>query len=123
MVGDGSNKLPTVCAVGVGTSLLKAENVALIFLFFVRGGTPVYLMHHFIFFHIGMEFNHWDLFYSTYFFLLEFRTLFLWISGRNGLYHVRSSLSRAAHKYSPHLLLFILKFEVEVITCTGILFL
>lgn len=38
-----------------------------LFLFFVRGGKPVYLMHHFICFHIGMEFNHWDLFCSTYF--------------------------------------------------------
>lgn len=111
MVGDGSNKLPTVCAVG-GTSLLKAVNVALIFSFFVRGGKPVYLMHHFICFHIGMEFNHWDLFCFTYFFLLEFGTLFLWISGRNGLYHVRSLLSGAVHKIFPSFItLLILSFD------------
>lgn len=81
MVGDGSNRLPTVCVVGVGTS----QQMSHLSFIFVRGGKPVYLMRHFICFHIGMEFNHWDLFCSTYFFLLEFGTLFLWISGRNGL--------------------------------------
>lgn len=69
-------------------------------------------MHHFICFHIGMEFNHWDLFCFTYFFLLEFGTLFLWISGRNGLYHVRSLLSGAVHKIFPSFItLLILSFD------------
>lgn len=39
----------------------KAIHIALIFPIFVLGGKFVNLMHRFICFHIGMEFNYWDL--------------------------------------------------------------